>query len=1155
MSTPLLDIGVLGTTRVIQLGTGTAIRGGAARNLVAVLAAVDGHRMSADRLSEALWPTEPPDNPVAALRNVAWRARRAFAGDLITTLPDGSYELDADRCLIDAVRFRDLLARARGLQGIGSPVESSAVLDEAISLWRGTALENFPDADWAAPLRAQWTELLLGAREERAELGPEVGAGERAEAELMDICSRHPDREHAWSLLIGQLGRLGRHIDARRTYDRARRHLAEHGLEPGAELRMALEGLARSSITNVQQIDLGSASITGREHEIEAVLTAIRDSRTSRRSKLVIIEGEAGVGKSLLARAVVAGAQTEGRILAWFAGCDPRSVLPYAPLIDLVGALQPTGGRQALVPSAGADWLESGSGVPEPLSHWRIRDQFAVLLGQAVARVGAELLVLVVDDVQWATAPTLDVLTHLLGLSTDVPTVVIATRRTHGDEPARVDALEQMQRRCWSERIEIAGLPETASAALFTSSGGDASRAREVWRLTGGNPFFLVELGRSDPALSAAMSRVAPSRALDRAMAARLGELPDPARRVLELAAAIGTEFDEVLLSTAAQMAAQAGVLVDPSAAVDAVITALHAGLVIQVDRAPRHWMFRHDLLRRSLYFGLEGRDRAAVHLAVARALQRLATHRPVSASRLALHLADAWPLCSAEEAAEQLLTAAQMPSALLDPRTSLELGTRGLDLLASDPGQPADLTCRLLICRGTALTELGDRPAARDSLRAAVDLAAAQPVAVAHRVAAAVSLARTWVGETLPADVVELLGSAARDHTAGAVFDRCEAIGLLQAVAPQDAGPLALAVSEEAIELGDVFGARTALVSSWRWQRAGVRPATTAKLVDLASRTGVPTIAADAAVRRAIDLAQLGEALSIPAVPLSRWAGDRPPGSAAEAVGTIWSITANIACGHFADARRLIAQAALWLTDVATVGRVRPVSVAEMLAAQVAMLATFTDLDSDRVLISPGVGDAARAADAESPLAQALSARDAGDVVRARSWCTTLLDQAEPVLTSDPVADLAQVAEVCLDVGHQSGIERCLTLLAAFEELHVVRGAHEYRGPISLVMGRLHAAAGDLPSAVRQLGHAVDRAELVGARPWQVVAGRLLAPLARITGDCGDAARVTAEADRLAATLGMTSSTATPDGDASQEAADPDRISGQDRGSESRQG
>ena len=156
-----------------------------------------------------------------------------------TSLGDGyvrttavGYEIDLNGALVDATRFGELLKTARQSR----PLKALALLDEALTLWRGPALGEFGTEWWAAPFVRKYEELRLNALAERIDAMAARGWEAGALAEVAGLVSEHPLHEP----FVERLMRGSRQpavTPASRAFQNYREQLGdESGVEPSAEL-------------------------------------------------------------------------------------------------------------------------------------------------------------------------------------------------------------------------------------------------------------------------------------------------------------------------------------------------------------------------------------------------------------------------------------------------------------------------------------------------------------------------------------------------------------------------------------------------------------------------------------------------------------------------------------------------------------------------------------------------------------------------------------------------------------------------------------------------------------------------------------------------------------------------------------------------------
>ncbi|MDT4923447.1 MAG: hypothetical protein QOG01_1160 [Pseudonocardiales bacterium] len=310
-----------------------------------------------------------------------------------------------------------------------------------------------------------------------------------------------------------------------------------------------------------------------REHVLASLAEYAASARTGD-GRLVLVSGEAGVGKSTLVEEFAR--VTPEAQWAWGA-CDglftPR---PLGPLFDI------------------ADQL--GDPVRAACHRGAGRDELFDLLRRGLAE-SAGLTVLVIEDIHWADESTLDLVRFLGRRVRDLTVLIILTYRDDelpAEHLLRL-VLGELATLRSTRRVDVAPLSEPAVHLLAAGCGIDSER---LYRLTGGNPFFVTEV------LGAASGEIPPS-ARD-AVRARLTRLSSAARRAAEVAALIGGHVEPALLSAVTGPAA------------DDLDELIGAGLLISDVAGLR---FRHEISRLTVERDLPAHRRQPVHAALLAAL------------------------------------------------------------------------------------------------------------------------------------------------------------------------------------------------------------------------------------------------------------------------------------------------------------------------------------------------------------------------------------------------------------------------------------------------------------------------------------------------------------------------------------------------------
>lgn len=226
-----ISIQLLGPVHASVDGVVAELGGPRQRRLLAVLAMHAGEPVGTSGIIDAVWPEgDLPSDPRETLRTYVSRLRRALGGSDTIAARAGTYTLRVAPDTIDAHRFEACLDDARE--------EPSAVrLREAISLWRGPALDGFEHEDWARSYVVRLTELCLVAGDELGRVLIEEGSVAEAVTHLTGVVADHPLRERSHRLLMLALHRSGRSAEALRVFQDYRRRMAtDLGLDPSDEI-------------------------------------------------------------------------------------------------------------------------------------------------------------------------------------------------------------------------------------------------------------------------------------------------------------------------------------------------------------------------------------------------------------------------------------------------------------------------------------------------------------------------------------------------------------------------------------------------------------------------------------------------------------------------------------------------------------------------------------------------------------------------------------------------------------------------------------------------------------------------------------------------------------------------------------------------------
>lgn len=715
-----LSVELLGPVRAWREGVEVDVGAARRRAVFAMLAVRAGQAVSRDELIDGVWGDSPPATAGASLYTYVSGLRRAFEPQRakrgsaeIVVSTDAGYSLRINDAGLDVCRFEQHRVRAHAL----AAADAGRALDEleqGLRLWHGDALSGVP-GPFAQSQRARLFELRLATVERRAELALAVGGGAEVVAELSGLVAEHPMREGLRALLITALHREGRAAEALAVYRDARRMLVDElGIEPGPALRRAHQevlggdgprepAIMAGRLHRASVPELEKTGVVGRERELALLRRAVVDV-VQGRGRAVWVEGEPGIGKSVLLAAGLAAAADTGCTVGW-ATCDELGWrFPLRVVLDglEVTTSSPDRRRVALA-EALIDPVDTSTGWPagDPLS-----DAVDRLLSFVEGLCAEAPLVLVVDGLQWADEASVVVWHRLLRLVHRLPLLLVAAARP---VPRRPDLVRV--RRAVAESggdvVGLAALPAAEVAALVTGLVG-ASAGDNLRRLVahaGGNPLYVREAvdwllreGLDELGDGIAEPEMPPS--LVSSLTRRLGFLSPEATEVLRWAALLGTEFS---VGDAATVAAR------PVSDLVAVVDEATAAGVL-ADAGPR-LAFRHPLVRHALYYGMPGAVRTALHRQAAESLAKAGASVEVVAGQLAAARtvvdpwvadwlavnADAVAKNAADLAAGLLRTAVDQPT--VDPVSREQLAGRLAELLFRLGGRP-DAEARYVLAR-----------------------------------------------------------------------------------------------------------------------------------------------------------------------------------------------------------------------------------------------------------------------------------------------------------------------------------------------------------------------------------------------------------------------------------------------------------------------
>jgi len=232
---------ILGSLSVVGNGKVASLGPPKQRALLAILLTRIGEVVAVERLVDLLWGDAPPRTADHSIQIYVSDLRRAFeplgGSDLLGTRQHG-YVLDGDPDSVDAWRFERLVKEGTRLLEDGDQEAGRSTIREALDMWNGPPLSDFPYEEFAQPMSRRLTEERLTAVEAYAAASLEVGRVTEALELLTAAVGDDPLRERARELMMLALYRAGRHADALRSFHALRTQLTdEFGVDPSPSVR------------------------------------------------------------------------------------------------------------------------------------------------------------------------------------------------------------------------------------------------------------------------------------------------------------------------------------------------------------------------------------------------------------------------------------------------------------------------------------------------------------------------------------------------------------------------------------------------------------------------------------------------------------------------------------------------------------------------------------------------------------------------------------------------------------------------------------------------------------------------------------------------------------------------------------------------------
>lgn len=646
------------------------------QSLLAYLVLNRQHPHLRDHLVNLFWGERPQKKARRSLTTALWHLR--------TCLPQGEFILSDHSC----VQFNPNKRVWVDVDEFYKLIHTDAVekLAAGLNLYRGSLLAGFYD-DWVMNERYRLDINYTEALAKLMGLQQKVGDYQESLRTAQRLIKNDPSYEDAYRVSMRAYYQMGQKQAALKQYQRLCQVLEDElRIEPEPDTQELFQAIYEGDVAIETQVPIlsheriklsserggrhpletmGENKLVGREKELESLEECWQAIPTGNK-RFILVQGEAGVGKTRLVEEFVNQKRWRGVRVLYGRCYEFERMLPYQPVVDSMRPILlnlTTSERQNL-----PDWViaELAYLVPElselisegdhqsqtkqPQERQQLFDAILTFIANLTSQ---GKILLVIEDLHWASEATLQLIHYLVRNLADTDCFVLATSRVNSGNKwqSGLELSHQLEQDGLAKTIRLPCLTAAEVEKLVINMSGAGAQvlplAQWLYQETDGNPFFLMESVKAlfeggkielkDDVWQGALHDVTAWQlkvpvSISQLIQSRLRRLDQSALDTLRLASVIGREFDFDLLSTI-QGQGEEGTLT--------AIDHLLRSRLIEEGQTPveSDYVFSHHLVHEVVYQSIPARHKSRKHVLVAQALEQQHLEHPSrSSAELAYH-------------------------------------------------------------------------------------------------------------------------------------------------------------------------------------------------------------------------------------------------------------------------------------------------------------------------------------------------------------------------------------------------------------------------------------------------------------------------------------------------------------------------------------